>query len=134
MKYSFENDKIENFKNNMIEYIQGFWINGPMPPRTWSTFERSEDLTNNAQEGYNSKFNKEVKESHPAVGIFMCHIKGEVAMAEDRVAKMMAGVKKPAQRTLYKELAKKRLQLTKNYLEDKVDGDRYAMGRFLSNI
>ena len=55
--FIFEDEKAEEFKANLIKYMRDFWINGCLPPRVWNTFGRSEDLTNNNQEGYNSKFN-----------------------------------------------------------------------------
>ena len=85
-------------------------------------------------EGYNSKFNKEVKESHPSAGILLCHVRDEIVMAEERVTKMIACVKKPAQRTTYRNLAVQRLALKKNYIRDRAAEDPDAITNFLSNI
>ena len=67
-KFEFEDVEATEFKADFIQYIQDFWIQGCLPPRVWNVFGRSEDLTNNNQEGYNSKFNKELKETHPSAG------------------------------------------------------------------
>ena len=44
----------------------------------------------------------------------MCHIREEIVFAEERVTKMIAGVKKPAQRKVLKDLALTRLKLKKD--------------------
>ena len=67
-KFVFEDTEAFEFKNDFIKYIKSFWIHGCIPPLVWNVFGRSEDLTNNNQEGYNSKFNKELKETHPSAG------------------------------------------------------------------
>ena len=70
--------------------MRDFWINGCVvcvPLRVWNTFGRSEDLTNNNQEGYNSKFNKELKETHPSSEILLCYIKDQITLAEEKLPK-----------------------------------------------
>ena len=47
--YEFDDEKVSDFKNSFVDYINSFWIQGCFPPRTWNTYERSEDYTNNAQ-------------------------------------------------------------------------------------
>ena len=48
-KFTFEDGNVETFKKKFISYISEFWIHGCLPPRVWSTFARSEDITNNNQ-------------------------------------------------------------------------------------
>ena len=67
-KFTFDDDKAIEFKADFIKYIREFWIHGCLPPRIWNVFGRSEDLTNNNQEGFNAKFNRELKETHPSPG------------------------------------------------------------------
>ena len=55
-------------------------------------------------------------------------------MSEERITRILAGVKKAAQRKGYRESDSVRLKLKKNYDEDKKDGDPTAMGRSLSNM
>ena len=107
-KFEFEDENGENFKNDFIRYIRDFWINGCLPPRVWNCFGRSEDLTNNNQEGYNSKLNKELKETHPSPGVLLCHVKSQITLAEEKFVRIKAGLKKPAQRKTYRDLAQKR--------------------------
>ena len=52
-KFVFEDLKGEEFKSYFIQYIKDYWINGCYPPYVWNCFQRSEDMTNNNQEGYN---------------------------------------------------------------------------------
>ena len=67
-KFTFDDDKAIEFKADFIKYIREFWIHGCLPPPIWYVFGRSEDLTNNNQEGFNAKFNRELKETHPSPG------------------------------------------------------------------
>ena len=69
-KFSFDDELATLFKADFIRYINEFWIHGCLPPRTWNVFGRSEDLTNNNQEGFNAKMNRELKESHPSPGTY----------------------------------------------------------------
>ena len=69
-KFDFEDEATNSFKDDFLRYIRDFWINGAIPPKVWNVFGRSTDLTNNNSEGFNSKFNKELKESHPPPGNF----------------------------------------------------------------
>ena len=105
-KFNFEDEDIEKFKNEFIQYVEDFWIRGCLPPPVWNCFGRSEDLTNNNQEGYNSKLNKELKETHPSPGVLLCHVRAQIVLAEEKFVAIKAGLKKPAQRIAYKNLAK----------------------------
>ena len=51
--------------------------------------------------------NKELRESHPSIGLFQCYIRGEIVMAEERVTRLLAGMKKPAQKRQHKESAER---------------------------
>ena len=133
-KFIFEDERGEEFKKDFIGYINDFWINGCIPPRIWNVFGRSEDLTNNNQEGYNSKINKELKETHPSPGVLLCHIRSQSILAEETLVKIVAGVSKPAQRKAYKKLAQTRLRLKKNYLLARQNGESNAIGDFLSSM
>ena len=50
-KFVFEDQNAADFKIEFLHYIDSFWINGCLPPAVWNCFGRSEDLTNNNQEG-----------------------------------------------------------------------------------
>ena len=69
---NFSNETEEDFKNYFIDYIETFWLNGVFPPFIWNTWTRTGDWTNNNQEGFNSKMNKELAQSHPSPGILLC--------------------------------------------------------------
>ena len=47
--FTFEEDKVEEFKRYFVKYIKDVWLNGCYPPSTWNCFSRSEDATNNNQ-------------------------------------------------------------------------------------
>ena len=50
-----------------MQYMQETLISGIYSPDMWSCFGRRSDHTNNAQEAYNSVFNRLVKVAHPNV-------------------------------------------------------------------
>ena len=86
--FVFEDERTETFKKSFLKYIRDFWVHGCLPPRVWNTFGRSEDITNNNQEGYNSKFNKELKESHPSPGLLVCHIKSHIISSLEKAVRV----------------------------------------------
>ena len=55
-------------------------------------------------------------------------------MAEDKLVKIVAGLPKPTQRREYRKLGKTRLRLKKNYLLAKANGEKNAIGDFLSSM
>ena len=91
-------------------------------------------MTNNNQEGYNSKFNKELKETHPSPGILLCHIKARITLAEEKIVIVKSAVPKPVQRVTYKNLAMSRLRLKKNYFDSQKRGEQGAIGDFLNSM
>ena len=64
----------------------------------------------------------------------MCHVRSQIILAEEKLVKIVAGLEKPAQRREYKTLAKSRLRLKKNYLLGRENGERNAIGDFLSSM
>ena len=46
----------------------------------------------------------------------LCHTRGQILLAEERVVKAIAAVAKPAQRTTYRDLARARHKLKENFL------------------
>ena len=133
-RFDFNDDAAKTFKVDMVDYMNYFWIHGCIPPRVWNTFGRSDTLTNNNQEGYNSKFNKELKETHPSPGILLCHVKDQIILAEEKMVRVAAAVPKPAQRRAYKNLAKTRLRLKKNYLLARQNEEKDAISIFLRSM
>ena len=53
-----ENNNVAKIRDNFMYYIQMTWISGVYSPEMWSCFGRLSDTTNNAQEAYNSIFNR----------------------------------------------------------------------------
>ena len=72
--FDFDDNDASTFKDDFLQYLKDFWINGPIPPKIWNVFGRSEDITNNAQEGFNAKFNRELRETHSSPGKFFLTI------------------------------------------------------------
>ena len=92
----------QDFKKDFLKYILSFWINGPIPVRIWNVLWRSSDISNNAQEGYNSKFNKKLNDTHLSPGVLLCFLKSQMVLAEDEFVRIIGGLKKPAQRKTYR--------------------------------
>ena len=132
-KYNFDDDEGQEFKAYFIKYIRDFWINGVFPPQIWNCWARSQDLTNNAQEGYNSRTNKTIKQVHPSPGILLCHIRNEIKLSEQTVREARIGIEKPRAQPLYRKLAERRLKIKKIYQDEKKKGVA-NLSEFLSNI
>ena len=61
-------------------------------------------------------------------------MRGQIKLAEEKIIRTKAAVPKPAQRTVYRDLAKARLKLKKNYLDSKENGESDAIKDFLSSM
>ena len=85
------------------------------------------------QEGFNSKINKELPQLHPSPGLLLCYIKSELDMATYKMVESEVGKPRPVQRSKYKELARRRLNLKKIYQQGKdLDQHLTGMGHTLS--
>ena len=92
-----------------VPYIENSWINGQISPGIWNCNVRSEDSnTNNNQEGYNSRINKELKQIHPNPRILTSFIKKQMKLSEQEIIKVKCGLSKPKRRKVYKKLAERR--------------------------
>ena len=111
----FDDEKEESFKDEFLNYIDTYWINGCFPPFVWNTWKRTEDYTNNNQEGFNSKMNKELKQQHPSPGILLCFIRNQIILAEHKKCEAKVGQPKARQQVKHRNKAEKRLNLKQNY-------------------
>ena len=93
--FNFEDDKAAQFKIEFLDYISTYWINGCYPPRVWLSYNRGEDLTNNNQEGFNSKINKKLKQINPSPGLLLLFIYDQLNAAEVKALKTVVGNAKP---------------------------------------
>ena len=64
----------------------------------------------------------------------MCHIRSQIVLSKDKFIRILGRINKPAQRKTYRELAKRRLAMKKQYLKNKEMGDVNALEKFLSNM
>ena len=39
--------KMNDFKDNHLDYFEEFWIHGPFPVKTWNHYNKPRGLTNN---------------------------------------------------------------------------------------
>ena len=98
-----------------MEYIDSYWVNGVFPPFVWSTWKRTGDYTNNNQEGFNSKINRELKQVHPSPGILLCFIRKQIILAEHKMCEAIIGEPKPRQQLKQRQNKKKHTNLKKNF-------------------
>ena len=77
--------------------------------------QADDSSTNNNQEGFNCKINKELKQIHPNPWILTSFIRKQIKLSEQDLIKIQNGLSKPKKRKLYKKLAKRRKNLKKNY-------------------
>ena len=131
--FNFEDEEAKKFKDIFSKYIRDYWLNGPYPPSTWNCWGRSEDLTNNHQEGYNARTNRLLRQIHPSPGILLCHVYSEIKLAEQTRIQAKVGIEKPRAQIKYLKKAKERLNIKKAYLKDKKQG-KENIGEFLSAI
>ena len=88
-------------------------------------------MTNNNQEGFNSKINKEVKQIHPTPGQLAMYIKKQIKLSEIDVMRADSGLSKPKQRKTYKTLAERRKNLKRNYNKARLPVYLKSMGSSL---
>ena len=133
----FENEKEEAFRIEFLKYIDQYWVNGCFPPFVWSTWKRTGDWTNNNQEGYNSKMNKELKQQNPSPGILLCFLRKQIILAEHRAAEALIGDPGPRQQKKHRTKADKRVNLKTNYEKAKTMRNvnlKKLIGEYLSTM
>ena len=113
--FEFADPRVAAFKEEFLEYIDTYWINGCFPPYVWNTWGRSDDYTNNNQEGFNSKMSKELRQVHPSPGILLCFLQKQIILAEFKSIEARVGELGPRQLKKHKRQAGKRLQLKRNF-------------------
>ena len=95
--FEFADPRVAAFKEEFLEYIDTYWINGCFPPYVWNTWGRSDDYTNNNQEGFNSKMSKELRQVHPSPGILLCFLQKQIILAEFKSIEARVGELGPRQ-------------------------------------
>ena len=107
------------FKTKFINYIDNYWMNGCYPPQVWSTWSRSDEFTNNNQEGFNSRMNRDLKQKYPSPGILLCFLNKQIGDAEIKVTKATIGEAPPRKQFKHKDKAAKRIKLKSDYQKAK---------------
>ena len=59
--------------------------------QVWLNFQRSQDQTNNNQEGANSRINRALKQTHPSPMVLLCFVYQELRTAETQAATAAVG-------------------------------------------
>ena len=75
-------DKISAFKDQYLDYIETTWLYGNFPPKLWNQWKKTRNLTNNQNEGYNSRINKILAAFHPNPWVLVCMLVKELIRAE----------------------------------------------------
>ena len=115
--YNFEDTKGDKFKEYMLNDIKTYWVDGPFPPPIWNCWERSVDLTNNNQEGFNYKINHDLGTPHPSPSLLLCYIHDRCKISEMTLREAIRVESNSKLRKKYKKLAPKRLKQKIEYEE-----------------
>ena len=75
-------EKMNKFKDEYLDYIEDTWIHGSFPPKLWNQWKKASNLTNNNNEGYNSRVNKIIAVIHPNPWVLVCMLVKELIRAE----------------------------------------------------
>ena len=70
------------FKEAFLNYLESTWLYGNFPPKLWNMWKKKANLTNNNNEGYNSRINKLIAVIHPNPWILMSKLVKELIRAE----------------------------------------------------
>ena len=73
----------------LLDYFEKTWLRGSFPPAMWNLYNKVTHLTNNPQEGYNSKLNKLVQTHHPNPNVLLHHVSNLLIDAELKSSKTM---------------------------------------------
>ena len=55
---TFEDETCQNFLDYFMDYLESTWLNGQFILEVWNFWRKPSGLTNNNNEGYNSRINK----------------------------------------------------------------------------
>ena len=75
-------EKMSKFQEDLLDYMEGTWVRGNFAPKLWNMWRKASDLTNNQNEGYNSRINKILAANHPNPWILVCMLTKELIRAE----------------------------------------------------
>ena len=115
----FDDEDEESFRLEFLDYVDVYWVNGCFPPFVWSTWKRTSDWTNNNQEGFNSKMNKELKQQHPSPGILLCFVRKQIILAEHKMTESRVGEPKSRKQVKQRNKQQKRINMKRNYEKSK---------------
>ena len=73
----------------LLTYYEKTWLRGSFPLAMWNLYNKVTHLTNNPQEGYNSKLNKLVQTHHPNPNVLLHHVTNLLNDAEVKSSKTM---------------------------------------------
>ena len=90
-KMSFKNSSpfYKTAQGKLLSYFENTWLYGSYPPAMWNLFNKTSQLTNNPQEGYNSKLNKLVQSPHPNPNVLLNHLTNLLTDAELKTSKTL---------------------------------------------
>ena len=102
-------EQMTKFREEHLEYIESTWLYGSFQPKLWNQWKKSRNLTNNHNEGYNSRINKILSVFHPNPFVLVCMLVKELGRAEVEALWIKAGnPKKTKMSTLYEKLVFRR--------------------------
>ena len=113
--FNLKDLRCKEFQSYLCKYIEKYWIHELYPPEVWNCFDRNEDTTNNNQEGFSCKVNKEVKQIHPTLGQLITYIKKQIKLSEIDFLRADSGLSRHKQGRVYKMMYERRKKMKRNY-------------------
>ena len=109
-------EQMTKLREKHLEYIESTWLYGSFQPKLWNHWKKSRNLTNNHNEGYNSRINKILSVFHPNPFVLVCMLVKELGRAEVEALWIKAGnPKKTKMSTLYEKLVFRRESLMEQF-------------------
>jgi hypothetical protein len=117
-------DKMEAFKTEFLDYMESTWINGNYSPKIWNQWKKTSNLTNNNNEGYNSKINKLIACLHPNPWILLCTLVRELLRSETELLWVKdSNPKRQKTSSKYEDLVNRRKDMMEKYAKKEVEED-----------
>ena len=118
-----ETENITLMRDKFMSYIQNTWISGVYSPDSWSCFGRRSDMTDNAQEAYNSVLNRLVQVAHPSIFVLLEHFVIELNYSQHKSGRQGVGkMGRAPKKTIYETISNETERLKTLYLKGEVSG------------
>ena len=124
---SLEDEELEKFCKDMIEYLNNTWRHGPYAIQDWNLSDLNLMIvpaTNNGQEGSNRRFGEDFG-VHPNFWSFILTMNDELERVEGDIKSILFGIRGPETNADYAELKEQREITKANYEANLITLDDY---------